>query len=165
MATSYIRSFLGSRWKVIAFFVLPYISAMALYYHFGDELSSQTILGTSLLNHTDIIAVTEHTAKQFGSISVSRDAHASLSTDILDSLLVQYGVDPKGMSELQRIDLLLKVSSPDFWRKNYLLHPKHTRIRSWLWRHKRFLSEVASIPKVKKKHKLKKRFVKFVKRL
>eukprot|EP01084_Bolivina_argentea_P147896 258697_1 len=161
---------MGKCGKLI-FFVLSILSAVAFYYYFGDELSGHTILWSELENHKDLVAVTPNTEKQFGSILVSRDSASSLSSETLDSLLIQYGVDPKGMSEVQqKVDLLLKLSSPEFWRKNYALHPKKARIKTWLWVHDRYLNQAAALYEEfkedgMKKRKLRKKLAKFTKKL
>eukprot|EP01084_Bolivina_argentea_P198983 340568_1 len=168
---SKIRSFLNSRFNVILYFILPYIIAMATYYHYGDSLSSQTISWTEIIKNENVKPIEEIEQKQFGDILITHDSK-SIPSETLDSLLIQYGIDPsanndlkQGLSMQQKIDLLLKISSPDFWRKNYELHPKHSRIKTWISVHKRYLRQIKRISEISKPNKLKKAFVKYVNKI
>eukprot|EP00483_Globobulimina_turgida_P007655 UN07670 len=41
-----------------------------------------------------------------------------------------------------KIDLLLTISAPDFWRKNYHIHPNADRVKKWLSVHKTYLQDM-----------------------
>eukprot|EP01084_Bolivina_argentea_P143352 251762_1 len=152
----------GSRLKIILLLVIPYILAFGVYYHFGDAFSAQTVSWKDLIGNDEIVEVEENEQKQFGAVLVQR-GNVSVSSDTLDLLLIEWGVDPKGMDEniTQKINLLLKISSDDFWRRNYLIHPKHSRIKNFINDHQRYLMIIKSITKVTDRKKIHSRFVRF----
>eukprot|EP00483_Globobulimina_turgida_P005789 UN05799 len=65
-------------------------------------------------------------------------------------------MDPQNIQ--QKTNLLLKVSSPDFWAKNYMVHPKAHRIASWVWVHGEYISEIESMMQLTDKQDLLSRF-------
>ena len=152
------------RGKTIIFFVIPYLLAMALYYHFGDELTARTVSWQEVLNSDELVKIEQVTSKRFGALTVGKNTN--ISSDTLDSLLNEWGIDPNGMqqeNENMKIELLLKVSSPDFWRLNFEIHPKMHRIKAWRWNHERYLSKIKTIRALKgrQKYKLLQKFTAF----
>eukprot|EP00483_Globobulimina_turgida_P009547 UN09566 len=65
----------------------------------------------------------------------------------------------------QKVHLLLKISSPDFWSKNYALHPKKSRVSNYLWIHERYLGQLSALKDLRNKEELKTKFVKFAAKL
>merc|ERR1719410_2973377 len=103
------------RGKTMIYFVFPYLLAMGLYYHFGEELTGQTVSWQDVMTHDELIEVDALAFKQFDGLRVEQ--HANISVDVLDSLLNGMGIDSTGMEEANeaKIHVLLKVPSPDFW--------------------------------------------------
>merc|ERR1712228_173644 len=150
------------RGKTVLYFVVPYLLSMALYYHFGDELTARTVSWQDVLNNEQLVAVKQETFKQFGALTVEQNAN--ISSDALDSLLNEFGINSKGMqSNNDKINLLLKVSSKNFWRFNFMIHPKMNRIKAWKWNHDRYLIRIQTIKALqgREKYKLLKKFTAF----
>eukprot|EP01084_Bolivina_argentea_P203961 348269_1 len=106
-----------------------------------------------------VYAVTIHTEKNFTNTMISNEG--VVSNDKLDYLLFKYGVDSSGMdikNIQQKINLLLQVSSPDFWAKNYRLHPKALRMSGFAWGHREYLAEIAAVVALRDRNELKQRF-------
>jgi len=68
--------------------------------------------------------------------------------ETLNRLLQSNDIDPKSCSDNKdKIQCLSIVSSPDFWRTNYTLHPNSSRVRNWLWIHQRYRDQVEEFVK------------------
>eukprot|EP01083_Nonionella_stella_P177859 626538_1 len=140
---------------------------LAVYFHFRDELRSNNVPWREIVDGDDVIAVFENQHKLFilehQEISISENS--TLSNEDLNVLLLKWGVNPDGMDENDtkaKIHLLLKVSSPDFWSKNYALHPKKNRISTYLWVHRIYFKELAALKEIKDRDELKIKFVDFL---
>eukprot|EP01084_Bolivina_argentea_P309577 535518_1 len=83
------------------------------------------------------------------------------SIDDLDALLLQNGLQVQDQTHLDfntKTDLLLRLSSPDFWRKNWVMHPKRGRVQHWLVKHKELLKQMESFGQSKDRQALKTAF-------
>eukprot|EP01084_Bolivina_argentea_P281764 482174_1 len=163
-----------ARWWSLLLISIPVI--VAVYFHFGDELNflfnknwvpwkkivnNEKVIDVDVdLNDRSFIVTTwEGKTKE---VFVSQDS--KVSSDDLNLALLSIGVDPAGLFPYNdkdiKIPLLFKVSSPDFWRRNYSLHPRKGRISNWLWIHRRYLDQVAALQNINDKDELHKTFVK-----
>eukprot|EP01083_Nonionella_stella_P306840 1076186_1 len=140
---------------------------IAVYFHLNDELRPNTVSWREITQNDELVAVFENQRKSFilGNQEISISEDSTLLNEDLNVLLRKWGVSPDGMDGnniKQKIHLLLKVSSPDFWSKNYELHPKKGRISNYLWVHTIFLKQLAALKEVKDKQQLKIKFLAFL---
>eukprot|EP01083_Nonionella_stella_P188287 693685_1 len=146
--------------KIGLFFIVP----CAIILYFGNKINQDRYPPLTIKwNDERMVAVEEIDAKRFGEIFVKR-GDDSLSSDTLDSLLREYGIDSEGMDPQdikQRTDLLLRASSPDFWRKNYAIHPNGDRVTKWLSVHQTYLELIQPMIAIKDKEKLRLEFMNF----
>eukprot|EP00483_Globobulimina_turgida_P005936 UN05946 len=74
----------------------------------------------------------------------------ALSDEDLTKLFVRFGVNPdfdKQTDQKDKIQALMLISSKNYWRKNWNLHPLQKRIKNWFFVHEKYRSAVAEIVK------------------
>merc|ERR1711933_372865 len=105
---------------------------------------ARTVSWQSVMNNDELVEIEGLSSKQFGTLNVEQNMN--ISSDALDTLLNEWGVDARGMQTNEnKIALLLKVSNPDFWRFNFEIHPKMHRIQAWKSNHRSYLSKIKKI--------------------
>eukprot|EP00483_Globobulimina_turgida_P009722 UN09741 len=165
------------RVKIFFFAVVPVL--ISLYFHFGDMLLPTSASYSQIVRRNKEIKVPENqldskefelfnpTTNEYIFFSIVRDSD-TCSSDNLDQLLEKWGLRIKAkdinLNEKEKIDLLLMISSPSFWRMNYLLHPKRPRVKHWLSVHQRYLNEIESFKQLDRA-KMKTDFIKFINQL
>eukprot|EP01083_Nonionella_stella_P039894 108513_1 len=152
---------------------LPVIIGSGLY--FGplfEEFVSDTVSFRAIEENPQIIPVLSNTEKAFPFIDYNtftahmvtiRSNTTNISSEVLDQILLRWLVKPDGMEQSEsviedKVNLLLKVSSPDFWAKNFYIHPKQSRVSWWMWVHGRYLFFVRRLQKINDRNELLKAF-------
>ena len=93
-----------------------------------------------------------------------------LSDDDLNKLFVKFGVNPDfddKCDQKTKIEALKLISSKNYWRKNYKLHPLMKRVKNWLFVHEKYRGYVAEIVEKSKSDlgEAKNLFIKYDKKL
>eukprot|EP01084_Bolivina_argentea_P170377 295255_1 len=122
---------------------------LGVYLKFGDELKARSVSWKDIVGNDKVVAVSQNKEKTFHFPPHDYDDYD------LEQVLLKWGVNPSGMGDKkEKMDLLLQVSSADFWRKNSFLHPKKGRVSNYMWIHARYLSQLAALKDIQSKAKL-----------
>eukprot|EP01084_Bolivina_argentea_P196065 336184_1 len=156
------------------FVVLPIL--FCLYLEFGDRMVGPQMRyekWNKSVKHDLVVQISEINSKEFEWLNpitnklenmlISRDSD-TCSSDNLDILLLDNGLnikDERNIDYNTKKDLLLKIASPDFWRMNYMLHPKRKRVTHWILTHKYLLQQIESLKQLNNIQTFKIEFIKF----